>query len=320
MIKFLTPIKDKDEYSSKIQKDIEYYIYSLVYANLVDFLKTEMKITVFNAKMSALINALETNQVIYIDGAFRGKFSSSISKELKGLGATFSRATKSYRLPLPKIPMEVRGAIASGTAKLATQQTAISNILKASEVAVAQATFSFDFSQRLDSVFSNLDTQFKKTTAVDIAVTPDFSGGIKEALIEKYNTNMDLSIKGWQNEAVVRLRSKVEANMKLGFRADKLKQIIINEFGATANKAKFLAIQETSLLVSSYREERYASAGVYRYKWSDSGDSRVRQDHKDLNGKIFSFSNPPITNKQTGARNNPGEDYRCRCVPIPIVE
>ena len=41
--------------------------------------------------------------------------------------------------------------------------------------------------------------------------------------------------------------------------------------------------------------------------------------HKDLDGKIFEFANPPITNEK-GDRNNPGEDWQCRCEAIPIVE
>ena len=72
-------------------------------------------------------------------------------------------------------------------------------------------------------------------------------------------------------------------------------------------------------MVSKYRQIRYEDVGIRRYMWSTSGDVRVRHDHKELNGKIFYFDNPPITDKATGARNNPGEDFGCRCVAIPVM-
>jgi uncharacterized protein with gpF-like domain len=38
-----------------------------------------------------------------------------------------------------------------------------------------------------------------------------------------------------------------------------------------------------------------------------------------LNGMKFSWTEPPITNKQTGARNNPGCDFGCRCLALPVI-
>lgn len=42
------------------------------------------------------------------------------------------------------------------------------------------------------------------------------------------------------------------------------------------------------------------------YIWLTQGDSKVRESHKENEGKIFSYENPPPT-------GNPGEDYGCRC-------
>jgi uncharacterized protein with gpF-like domain len=39
-----------------------------------------------------------------------------------------------------------------------------------------------------------------------------------------------------------------------------------------------------------------------------------------LNGHIYSFDDPPVTCQATQAHNNPGEDFRCRCVAIPILD
>lgn len=52
----------------------------------------------------------------------------------------------------------------------------------------------------------------------------------------------------------------------------------------------------------------FRSAGVTKVKWVTCGDVRVRQSHKDLNGKIFDVMNlPPEI-----------DDYNCRCGLVPV--
>ena len=46
--------------------------------------------------------------------------------------------------------------------------------------------------------------------------------------------------------------------------------------------------------------------------------------HKELNdrsekGEVFKFSNPPI-DSPNGSRHNPGQNYNCRCIAIPVVK
>lgn len=319
MAKQLRPIIDKDIYSAEIQKSIEDYIYFLVFKDLIDYLRTSFKIQFKNQQIKALKAALENNTITFVDGVFVGKFSSATSKELRDLGGVWMKRLKGFKVDPTKIPMELRSAIAFGAAKLVGETNTIKGILSNTERVALEMTFAFDFKEQLDTVFSNLDVQFKKTTAADIAITPQFTDAMRKELMEKYNTNMDLYIKNWQEEAIIRLRTKVEDSMIKGFRAEQLEKIIMNEFGVTKKKAKFLALQETSLLTSKYREERYKSAGVKKYRWSTSRDQRVRDRHKELHGQIFDWDNPPITDN-LGNRNHPGEDYGCRCVPIPIIE
>jgi SPP1 gp7 family putative phage head morphogenesis protein len=78
-------------------------------------------------------------------------------------------------------------------------------------------------------------------------------------------------------------------------------------------------------MIAAYKKEKYTSAGVNKYKWRCVAGSPlhpVRPSHKALNGKIFSFDDPPITTMpgEPVRRNNPREDYGCRCHAVPIVE
>jgi SPP1 gp7 family putative phage head morphogenesis protein len=141
----------------------------------------------------------------------------------------------------------------------------------------------------------------------------------KQDLVDTYQKNIELYINDWKDEAIERLREKTQANAALGYRSDRLARIVKTEFGVSKNKAKMIARQETSLFVSKYREERYTGAGIKQYIWSTSQDQRVRHDHADLNHKIFSWDEPPIVDQSTGKRGNPGTDFNCRCLALPLI-
>lgn len=63
--------------------------------------------------------------------------------------------------------------------------------------------------------------------------------------------------------------------------------------------------------------ERHQSIGIEKFEWYDSADERVRDTHKRLSGKVFSYDDPPTVN---GRVVLPDEDYRCRCVAIPVFD
>lgn len=54
------------------------------------------------------------------------------------------------------------------------------------------------------------------------------------------------------------------------------------------------------------------------YRWTSQEDNRVRKTHRILNGKLFSYRDPPTTidagRQHTG---NPGSDWGCRCFEEP---
>ncbi|MCH8185905.1 MAG: minor capsid protein [Chloroflexi bacterium] len=120
-------------------------------------------------------------------------------------------------------------------------------------------------------------------------------------------------------EALARLRVEVDANAQQGYRAEGLADRIRNEYGVSKSRASLIARQETSNFMANYIEASSRDAGIKKYQWYSARDSRTRPDHLALHGKIFSFDNPPITDTRTGARNNPMQDYRCRCRAKPVI-
>ena len=95
---------------------------------------------------------------------------------------------------------------------------------------------------------------------------------------------------------------------------------IQRNYSVTKSHARLIARDQMGKLNRQITQHQQQSCGVSRYEWSDAGDSRVRADHRRLNGKIFSWNAPPIIDTRTGRRGHPGDDYQCRCIALPVFE
>ncbi|RTL04666.1 hypothetical protein EKK58_10170 [Candidatus Dependentiae bacterium] len=314
MIK-LKPIYDFDRYSLPIAKAIFASLDQTIFVPLFEILKDP---NVRLNSSNALLDALRDGRLIYRNGFFLGDLNVALSKGLRAIGAKFNKVRKSYQLEQEFLPIDVKFAIREGNEYQSLKVTKAEEFLKKLEGAKIRKP---NVQKHLEDTVFSLDKQFHATTQkitphdLEIPLDPRF----EEELSEAYTQNLDYYIQKWQDEQILRLRTKIHQKVSEGVRAESLLDVIKSERNVTYNKAKFLARQETSLMVSKYREIRYKDIGVNKYIWSTSHDSRVRHDHKELDGKVFSFDNPPVTDDRTGARNNPGEDFNCRCVAIPIV-
>lgn len=271
-----------------------------------------------NAKISYLVQALRSGKLQYVEGFFIGPLNSNLSKELRGMGAIYNKVKKAYKLEVGNLPQDILLAVSEGNIKAKEQLKKVEDFLKAIEGNTIKTP---DLEPFFGNNISKLNEQFSKTTKRVTGRTLEIPLDQQriEKLKESYTENLGLYIQKWYDEQILRLRQKVSQNVQQGFRAENLIRDIQAEKKVSHNKAKFLAKQETSLMVSKYRELRYEEVGVTKYMWSTSHDSRVRDSHKHLQGKIFRFDQPPVTNLATGARNNPGEDFGCRCIATPIL-
>lgn len=324
-MRILKPLILRDSYYDAVEREIQRIFDKLIYIPIFKILRE--RLSEFQNAGNALIDSIRLGLVWYDDGHFRGKFSAKISKELRSIGAKYDARSSSWKLASGDVPADVR--IAQVTAdsryrKIYENVTRTLDVIDPSQVDSVSQT-----KENYEKTISSMETDFQKTVpkgrapatarsriAIEAQLTPE----MKAQIAEDWGENLNLYIKGWMQENVLKLREQIQPHVLGGGRAQALVKSIQDNYGVSQRKAKFLARQETALLMSKFQETRYLDMGVTRYRWSDAHDRRVRHDHHDLNGKIFSFSNPPITNRKTGARNNPGQDYNCRCVAIPIIE
>lgn len=103
-----------------------------------------------------------------------------------------------------------------------------------------------------------------------------------------------------------------------GGRAKELAERIYNTGAVTESRAMTIARTEVARAASNLTEARAKHIGSTQYEWSTSQDLDVRPEHKQLGGKIFSWSDPPVAGSR-GERAHPGTIYNCRCVALPII-
>ena len=304
----------KTKYYRNIEREINRLFYEVIYRPLIRVLEVPKK-EIVNAGDTALSKAITSGRVWYRDGSFHGKFNSSISRELVKIGAKYNKTTKAWVFG-GVMPVEVSMASAVAVLEYTRLTARTMTVLESVNAGIIDKMSSIP--DDINDALSFMDKDFAKTTK-GISISANLTQEQKNVIAAEWSQNMDKHIKGWVDDNVIKLREVVEKNTLAGGRSSSLVKAIKDNYGTSKAKAKFLAKQETSLLMSKFREERYKSIGITKYRWSIS-NIRTRPDHEDLDGRVFTWDNPPITNKKTGARNNAGEDFGCNCVAVPLIE
>ena len=284
----------------------------------------------FNARTDYpnLIHALRDGLLIYDNGFVYGNFNASTSRALHDLGARYVSSKKAFELQEEKLPIELSALLRDINQSNSIQQTRQLESLE-------EVNPIFNPSMLKDILLRTVDRlqdQFiSSIKSADISIIPNLTDVNRSDIAREYINNLELDVKNFSDKMVIDMRQAMVK--RLESKAPKrirLSEVLMHEYNIARKKAVFLASQETSLLVSKFRESRYKEIGITKYKWSTSHDLRVRpanpsqvkagEDHKSLDGMIFSWDDPPVVNHLTGKRANPGEDYGCRCVARPIFE
>lgn len=101
-------------------------------------------------------------------------------------------------------------------------------------------------------------------------------------------------------------------------RVEELAGLLEDRASVSESEARFIARDTTLKTNADVTRMRQQAAGVEEYRWSTSQDERVRPMHAELEGEKFAYDDPPVTNDE-GETNNPGEDWQCRCIALPVI-
>lgn len=303
----------KQKYFLYIRQEIQRIFDELIYIPLHVAIKRAEIRNDLNA--DPLYAAIKNGTVWYDDGQFFGKFNARISKRLQELGATYNSksATWSYAGTLP-------AEVSLATAAAASRYTAIrESVLQAlNTIGIASIDRISNIPDKYVQTIEWMNDDFEKAVKA-VTIPPKMTQTQINMLAADWGQNLDLYVRGWANENILKLRQMVQANAFGGRRAEALVEAIQHNYQVSKRKAEFLARQETSLLMSKFHEGRFIESGMPEYKWSTSHDERVRHDHALLDGTIHRWDDPPVCDRAVGRKGNPGEDFGCRCIALPII-
>jgi len=314
-MKYGQPLPLKPNYFTTVEAEVNRLFYEVLYRRLMEILGvTRDELT--NAS-DGFLDAIRTGKIWYQDGQFFGDFSAAISRELKAAGAHWNPDAKTWGLSQDAIPTDWRFAMSQAVNHYDQLRAKLTSALDATDLS------DIDRASNIPNVYirtiDRMDHDMKLSVrAAYQGVIPQLTSAQRGIIAAEWGHNLDLYIREWTSQNILDLRDKIQQSAFTGRRSSTLVKLIQENYGVSKNKAKFLARQETSLLLSKFREVRYKDLGVTSYRWSTSNDARVRADHQHLQGKICEFANPPVVDTQNGRRANPGEDFGCRCVAIPV--
>lgn len=157
----------------------------------------------------------------------------------------------------------------------------------------------------------------RATLGIDI-LEDYYSGDLLQAALYEWVQNNVSLIKTIPQSALGEMMNAV----RMGFAEGKSTAWIVGEikriYGTEKRHARLIARDQMAKLNADLTMAQQRDAGVEEYIWKTAGDSRVRDRHKELDGKTFKWSElPPIVDIKTGRRAHPGQDYQCRCIAKP---
>ena len=159
---------------------------------------------------------------------------------------------------------------------------------------------------------AEVSTNIKNQTGVDLAGYLRNSPNIVERVHELTVSNIQL-IKSIRTQYLDKVQNAVMQAMVQGTLNKDLGEQLKKLGKDVESRAMLIARDQSSKLNAALTQARHEDVGVTKYMWSTSGDECVRDSHAEKDGQVFEYANPP-------AVGNPGHDFNCRCVAIPVFD
>lgn len=164
---------------------------------------------------------------------------------------------------------------------------------------------------------ANARRLYEQYAQYGLDLTIGFNSNATRALLEvKVKENVQL-IKTMSDRHFASLQSNILTAITQGKRVEDIEAIIDDRFASMTSNAELIARDQIGKLNGQLTEMVQTEMGLSRYRWRGVGDERERSSHRDLEGDVFSWSDPPIVD---GEAVHPGQAIQCRCYPEPVME
>lgn len=329
------PIAIKDfkqlkSYTKLIQDKLFSELWQMVYKPMFKIARIE---PIASNDNNPIKEALKGGVIYYENGGFksREKFSNKLSQALIKLGARYDRWEKSYKIAIEDLPKEIWESIKLSVQKAQQKLSEINQFLQYVEMNLDQIVESIIFNNEVGTVLTDVQGKMHKNiNIIEVDLSPEDVEGIHNIINHGFKIsendikkNFNESIQHYTKDFLIKripeIRRKIQQAILNGYREIDVQKMLETEYGIMERKAKFLAQNETSIMLAQLKKVHYSAMGFDSFMWHTILDARERPEHRELNGKIFRFDNPPVIDKRTGQKGLPGETYNCRCDLTPIM-
>lgn len=147
-----------------------------------------------------------------------------------------------------------------------------------------------------------------------------FSGELYERMIDLWVESNVSMIKTIPADSLKGMQGIIQNGFVEGKPITRIVEEIQEKYGMDRRHARLIARDQMAKLNADITQQQQRDAGCKRYRWRTTGDGRVRDGHKALDKKVFSWDTPPVVDQRTGRRCHPGKDYQCRCMAETIFD
>lgn len=255
------------------------------------------------------------------------------SRRARANAVSLRRSTKSRT---PKLPLAEERALerylttltreaADEVRELVARGVSINDLLPLEQqlggirLRLAERIQSSEVSEIVDAFGRRVNAKNLADTARVLRMSPEALPVDLQRVLEAFRRENVRLIGSVLDDQISEVSELVREAVRTGRRVEDLAEDIEARFGVSTSRARLIARDQVLKANSAMTQTRMTAAGVSRYRWSTSRDERVRPMHRELEGQIFSWSDPPVTTPK-GERNHPGEDYQCRCLPVAVLD
>ena len=315
-MKVIKDFKHLEIYTKIIKDKLISELWEMIYKPMFKILDLKAK-----NEDNLIIEALDKGLIFYENGGFklREKIPNRVSQALIKLGAHYDRWEKSYKIAIEDLPKEIWESIKLSIQNAQKKLAHINEFLQYVEMNLDQIVESMLFHDEIITVLDDVGNKIQKNVQRVNIIDFEFTQQQKEEIARNYTSNIHLYIKDWVAKKIPEMRQKVQQAVLEGYREIDVQKMLENEYGIAERKAKFLAQNETSIMLAQIKKVHYSAMGFDSFMWHTILDARERPLHRMLNGKIFRFDDPPVIDERTGQKGLPGETYNCRCDLTPIM-
>jgi SPP1 gp7 family putative phage head morphogenesis protein len=250
------------------------------------------------------------------------------SRKVKGIGfpsaqrLVYLRALNSM---LAKLEEELAPALSQLIQEFPSRMDSIASRLARRLAALREKVETYFTGPKVAWVLSDMAKQIESSTGrafqeqvastLGVVAIPTQSADQLRGLFVHENTRL---IRSLPRDLVDQIEATVIRALRQGSTVRQLEREFRDKLALTKRRAQLIARDQVSKYSGELTRHNQTSAGIEKYRWETSRDERVRAEHRQLDGQVFSWDKPPVS-ARNGGRYHPRQGFNCRCDAIPVI-